>query len=75
MSFVNDTISLVCERNRQQVDSGRAELQLRNNFSEECSSMYKKFLANRNCQEMTSKRVGGGGGGGKTRRPYIDSSW
>ncbi|KAG7160389.1 putative hAT family C-terminal dimerization region-containing protein 18 [Homarus americanus] len=42
------------ERNRLQVDSVKAELQICN-FSEECPAMYKKFLANRKLLEMASK--------------------
>lgn len=43
------------DRNRLQVDSVKAELQICNNFSEECSVMYKEFLSNRRLLETASK--------------------
>ncbi|KAG7177693.1 putative hAT family C-terminal dimerization region-containing protein 17 [Homarus americanus] len=43
------------ERDRLQVNSVKAELQICNNFSEECPAMYKKLLANRKLLEMASK--------------------
>ena len=40
------------ERNRLEVDTVKAELQICINFSEECTAMYKKLLTNKKLLEM-----------------------
>ncbi|XP_067143387.1 uncharacterized protein [Centruroides vittatus] len=42
------------ERNRLKVDSAKAELQIFNNFTEECPVMHKTFLANNKLLEMAA---------------------